>query len=201
MIVENKKFYHIHKISTKNEFWYPGAIIDNSSPDFINAFYEMVEIFSYSVPFNTQPTNLEQVLEFYLSQPGLLDPKTILQLLTDSAMFIREYNILKREAVLESVRKEFYPNLPSRKKVIWLCEERQLEYWKLALREAYVLYEVEVTGEVFVSSDLILPLSSDSYRTTIAKAHNYWNYDQANVDDLKVEYLFVGQLTVTREIH
>lgn len=84
------------------------------------------------------------------------DNETYIKMLQEASRLLKCYSTLQRELVLEEVRKRFFPELPSRKNALYLCDHNQLEYWKdeLTIKGKNIdLFKVEVTGNLFKSSD------------------------------------------------
>lgn len=48
-------------------------------------------------------------------------------MLKTAKAFLQSYALVQREMILEMVREQFYKELPSRSKAIYLCKKEQLE--------------------------------------------------------------------------
>ena len=62
------------------------------------------------------------------------------------------------------------------------------------------LFKVEVTGELFKSSDILLPDNSESINTMFEQAKKYWEADLTNISDEATEYLFRGKVKILEKI-
>ena len=124
-------------------------------------------------------------------------------MLQEASRLLKCYSTLQRELVLEEVRKRFFPELPSRKNALYLCDHNQLEYWKdeLTIKGKNIdLFKVEVTGNLFKSSDILLPDNSESINTMFEQAKKYWEADLTNISDEETEYLFNGKVKILEKI-
>jgi len=121
-------------------------------------------------------------------------------MLEDASKFLKWYATVQREMVLEQVRKKLYPNLPSRKNSIWLCDSNQIEFWKEKLGNRGELFKVLVTGELFKTSDVFIPDDEMNILEMYEIAKKYWNPDFSDIDDSKTEYLFKGKIKVLEKI-
>lgn len=97
-----------------------------------------------------------------------------------------------REQVFEEVRKEFYPQLPSRQKCLWLSEEDQLPYWKSIVdNEQGYLLTLELNGKVFCGDEYWLKADTFSSIEYVDRAKHYWSGELSSIP--RKEYLFHGQ--------
>ena len=53
------------------------------------------------------------------------------------------------------------------------------------------LFKVEVTGNLFKSSDILLPDNGESINTMFEQAKKYWEADLTDISDEKSEYYFL----------
>ena len=112
-------------------------------------------------------------------------------------------NLLRivRELAFEGVRKEFYPELPSRHNCIWLIpDDRQsFDFWKNILRrETQRIFKVAVDGKIHRAANKWLIGGTIPLIEINSMAHKYWKgHDTGNFED---EILFVGKLTVLEEL-
>lgn len=114
---------------------------------------------------------------------------------------LNEYQILIREIGYENVRLDEHKNLPSRTKCIWLCKEKQLNFWKEMLKNnKYKIFEVEtIEGNLYKTNNNFIAGPINSYNTILKMAKQYWNY--TNIEEKENdEYLFCGKLKILREL-
>lgn len=106
-----------------------------------------------------------------------------------------------RELLFESVRKEFYPELPSRQNCLWLTTDDQnsLEFWKKSVYgEKKRVFRVKTEGITHRAANKWLITGTIPLNEIISKAHNYWKGDDAG--GIEDEILFVGKLKIIEEL-
>ena len=99
-------------------------------------------------------------------------------MLKTAKAFLQSYALVQREMILEMVREQFYKELPSRSKAIYLCKKEQLEYWKntIAVNPKFCeVFKVNASGTIFKSND------SMSIMNTFIQAQKYWDADFNNI--------------------
>lgn len=108
---------------------------------------------------------------------------------------------INRELIFESIRKEYYPELPSRHKCIWLMpyNDKSLEFWKKVIQgNQHRVFKVNTEGKIHRSSQKPLIGGTFSIKIWNMQAHEYWNgKDFGNYDD---EILFEGKMKIIEEI-
>lgn len=106
-----------------------------------------------------------------------------------------------RELAFESVRKEFYSELPSRQKCIWLIpnERQSFDFWKSILQDKNQrIFKVEVDGKIHRAAQKWLIGGTVPLDEINSKAHKYWKgEDSGSFED---EILFVGNLKIHEEL-
>lgn len=203
MQVKEKEMYHFHNNKVYNELWVPGneIIVDDN---FETSFLNILKFYSTAV--NTTDGGTEafnSVINGYLKEDQ--DKETLIKLLKEASHLLYGANLFKREMALEEVRKQKYPNLPSRKHSIWLCDNKGVEFWKDQISHngeiPTDLYRVLVTGNLFKSSDSFLPNNYSGYETNLLEAEQYWNPVFENDEqEQKAEYLFQGKLKILEKV-
>lgn len=200
-----KIMYHIHKLDVNeknNDLWEVGKTFDNTKDEFINEFYNTSIGFNTKVFFDGEIKCFSEMLRYFtnvIEEKGRISNNLTKQLIDNAQIYIGEQDILRREIAVEEVRKTYYPDLISRISCIWLCDEQYLDYWKNKLAGAIRVFKVEIDGELFVTTNRLLPKDYDSYEECMKKAHDYWN-PKLRKDDTK-EYLFRGNLTILEELN
>lgn len=198
MYVENKIMYHIHNTDDYSEIWQIGNDLDNTK-DFLSKNYNNALHFKPVV--NTNPDNklaaFADVIDHYLEKDQ--EKETYIEMLKVASGYLKNYANVEREMILELYRKEYFPNLPSRKNAIWLTEQEQLDFWKDKLHGGST-FKVNITGELFKSSDYFLPDKEMNILEAYKQAEKYWNPDFSEVDESKTEYLFQGKLKILEKL-
>ena len=202
MDVNRKIMYHFHKTEKFNDIWQERKKIkidNNFNGDFIH------NLKNYSTGVNLDDNTRETfsiTIDRYLKKD--LDKETYMSMLKDASIIIKQMNILKREALLEQIREKYYPDLPSRKHSIWLCDKLQTSYWEDLLSDdnnKLILLKLQVTGKMFKSSEAFLPKDESTFEQNIEEAHRYWNPKFETFDqEYKAEYLFQGRVKVLKKI-
>lgn len=187
MNVQNKILYHIsRKIN-----WNKGdklVIGENENP-----FWNFSKNYSPQYLVNGQPIPVFQMFEqfsnFDLTQDNI---NFLYQVLKDVS---KETAFCIREQVFENIRKEFYPDLPSRQKCLWLTDKEQLPYWKtMAENTQRAVLTLEINGTIFCADDTWLTANTFSSQEYTERAHHYWSGEMTSTP--RQEYLFCGRALV-----
>ena len=134
---------------------------------------------------------------------GNLSKEDIKILAEHAKMYLNNAPIIMREYVLESIRKLEYPDLISRTNCLYLTDEASIPYWQERLSGERTLFEVAVSGNVFMSYAHLLPSMYSNVRNQEYQARCYWeNKLEAHPSDFRddKEYLFQGRVKVLRKI-
>ena len=106
-----------------------------------------------------------------------------------------------RELIFESIRTEFYPELPSRHNCIWLCpdDKQSLQFWKdLVHGNNKRIFRVETKGIVHRAANKWLITGTIPLNEINSLAHNYWKgKDAGSFED---EILFTGKMKIIKEL-
>jgi|SRR5882724_10752993 len=112
-------------------------------------------------------------------------------------------NALKicREFAFESIRKEFYTELPSRRQCIWLIpdNEKALEFWQNTIHNKdQRIFKVTVDGKIHRAAQKWLIGGTFSANKWNILAHSYWKgEDSGSIED---EILFEGKIKIIEEV-
>lgn len=104
---------------------------------------------------------------------------------------------LNRELAFESIRREFYPELPSRHKCIWLIpdNEQSLNFWmNLFGTKNQRVFKVQVDGKIHRTSQEWLIGGTYSLNEINSIAHKYWKCE--NSGGIEDEVLFIGKIKI-----
>ncbi|TXJ28090.1 MAG: DUF2441 domain-containing protein [Chitinophagaceae bacterium] len=106
-----------------------------------------------------------------------------------------------RELTFEAIRKEFYPELPSRHNCVWLVpdDKQSLEFWKHGVYGSHKrLFKVEAEGITHRAAQKWLTTGMMPLNEINSLAHNYWKgNDAGGIED---EILFTGKLKIIEEL-
>ncbi|MCS2172789.1 DUF2441 domain-containing protein [Scandinavium sp. TWS1a] len=106
-----------------------------------------------------------------------------------------------RELIWESVRREHFPDKPSRQKCLWVSQgEENLNYWisQLGLGGNQAVFRVELDGVLHEASDEHLMNDDIPYDLALEKAHKYWSGEITN--PLAKEILFEGNMQILERV-
>lgn len=110
-----------------------------------------------------------------------------------------KYAFYVREQVFETVRKECFPLLPSRKKCLWLTDKENLGFWAtIDDNTQRSLLELEVYGEVFCADEHWLAANTFSSHEYEDRAKHYWKGEMS--EKPRLEYLLYGQAKIKKII-
>ncbi|MED4403252.1 DUF2441 domain-containing protein [Metabacillus fastidiosus] len=90
---------------------------------------------------------------------------------------IRHYQIYVREQIFEEVRKEFFPNMPSRFKGLWVIEEdiKTLNYWWKVFGESGTIIKLILNGKIHRGNEQYLQLTGREADFIRQQAFKYWS--------------------------
>ncbi len=195
MEVKDKLMLHFNHSDMYPDIWVPGnelTIDENYNSDSCNRLQEKEEsvISNYIESLKDTSDSLEKY-------------KVAMEALKEGRYLLPE--IFQREVALEILRRLEFPELPSRKRSIFLCDENSARHWKSSLKmdgKSLDLYLVSVSGILFKSSDSFIPLGYGNLETSIEEARQYWNPKfERRVEENQAEYLFQGKLKILKRIN
>lgn len=160
-------------------------------------------IFDFSYNINGRPL---YKLAYENANKGIFKDK---KLTFELAKALSNYDLFMREIALENVRKEKFPNLPSRFFCMYLSEHkeemmetfnkyRNINPKSFAVRNPGDFYQaiaVKVTGEVFFAKEVGIGREGISFNDYKKRAVEYWSQSQTSNEKTK-EILFVGDAEV-----
>ena len=202
------KLYHIHKPNKYDELFVEGNSFEVGKKG--NSLYSEFLNRSSSYLHHTEEiegqiynhrNNINELLE--IDEINKMTSKQKRDLFYLIKGYVIDSQIDIRELILEEVRYKHFNNLPSRRSCMWLTDEESLDRWYKLLnyKDGYSLYEVDVDGNIFVSTNTLLPKSHCSRDLMYRASFDYWNPKEENLKDAKdKEYLFEGEVKVLRRV-
>ena len=211
------KLYHVHRENKYDESFKVGNTIEFGKQD--NFLKET--LFDISPSF-TEVETLEdgKDIKKFKRLDAILDPSIFKQYSKNNQRqlleMIREYidlsSTFSREMVLEEVRRDKYPDRPSRFKCMFLTDEEGLNRWFEILKHnglrfyydkqnPFDIFEVEADGNLFVSTNKLLPSRSTKVQNIEFDAERYWNPTEYELNHSNTkEYLLEGTAKLIRKV-
>ena len=144
------------------------------------------------------------ILEFFTPEKiRTLPVDKQLEVLVAARQYIQNSKVDFREIILEDVRRELYPQYPSRYSCFWLTDKDSLPFWEDMLKtkeRSHQIFEVEPQGKIFVSTDDLLPECHHPHNMQYEEAIRYWDPKPSDLEKNTREYLFEGKLTLTKRV-
>lgn len=203
------ELYHIHRIN-KHDNYHEGRILYPGTA--FNSMHETFLGMSSSIPAATKTINgkaidfmarFDKYLEKKIERDNI-SPEELKEILWFARAYAANSSINTREMILEEVRRESYPTLPSRYKCIWLTDEEGIEFWipEIIKKDGkYEIYKVNADGNLFLSTNTLLPDCYLKNKAMYEQAHKYWNPNPEYLKTAKdKEYLFEGELKLIKKI-
>lgn len=152
----------------------------------------------YDTKFFIDGKSYHQIgFEFAESRKLLKNKKLIINL----SKALAESDFVIRELAIEEVRKEKFPQCPSRLKCMFLTDKKEnvmsgvKEFYKKGFGTQFQAVTVKVTGNIFYAKSVVMPRIGLSYGGYKELAEKYWSQDQ-KVDDEVQEILFEGEAEI-----
>lgn len=108
---------------------------------------------------------------------------------------------VNREVLLETIRKAFYPELPSRQKCVWLIPNNieALDFWRKVIQsDLQRIFKVDVEGKIHRAAQKWLVGGTFSVNRWNELAHSYWKGEDAGSNE--DEILFEGRMRIIDEV-
>ena len=176
-IISNEIFYHLQqtvRIFSTVPLFEVGKEYDVGHT--INPFFNYFNHFKY--PLNTQ-----------------INMETMTHILAD-------YQRFATETIFEEVRQQYFPELPSRQKCLWVIPHtvslnEAVQYWNkfLSTEQKPKLSQLNCSGKIFYAdSTFVSPTTIGNFPEYRKRAYKYWSGVVEN--PLAVEGLFIGKIKV-----
>lgn len=188
MHVERQTMYHI----SRQMHWKVGDILIAGAED--NEFWSICKDYNRTFKVDGREMTVFEMINtvetFEVSQQNIRFLYMVIKKIS------KEYAFYVREQIFEAVRQESFPQLPSRQKCLWVCEEDQIPFWADSKtdKEPRCLLTLELTGDLFCGDDYWLDADTFSSLTYTDRAHHYWNGELS--DEPHKEFLFIGEAVV-----
>lgn len=205
--MEKVELYHVHIKKNHDYAWKENKEI-LIPEDFKSKMMKRYNDFSTSFDVdNYGKIPFDQYIKNYLENiiySNNIDKYELLLLLGKAHDIIYYSNMFKRETAMDNFRKDNCNKLPSRLHSIYLTDEKSLDNWidKLTRNgEDFDLFRVEALGNIFKTSEELIPIEVNSYEQVYNDSYNYWHPNFKKVDDKSNEYLVQGKVKVLEKIN
>lgn len=196
--VNDAVFYHLHKSGFHDDQWFAGNEITfdgkNLNPYYYNCAFFKADFRLYG---QNHPLQALSALTEELTRTNY--PLEITELVTLPARLsaiITELTVALREEVFEDVRKTQFPDRPSRKTCLFVCDKSKIKSWKDELGATSVSpFRLSLTGTIFRTNARYVDLNeygTNYYRECAVK---YWQGVQGDNNDYE-EILFHGKAKI-----
>ena len=217
MEIKDKEMLHIHIKGIHDDIWQVGneLLVDERFNSHLTNNFDIpsgvkdkngdiVLLETIQKDIINKISSDEEILNLRnLSDDEILDKMYFLRdTLKETTYRLHQLGLRNREESLEEVRKEFYPNLPSRYHSLWVCDQDSYEYWRSILgKRETESFSLLLNGNLFKSSDTFLPTEGALKKEQKEEAHRYWNPTFiTEEDELKKEYLFQGRVKILKKL-
>lgn len=192
MLIENEIFYHIHTYSNVPTFEINKEYSVFEESNFFWKFFEEMRLSSYDGLYNAPALFAEHsYMNKQISIEGL---QYISNSLKEAGMFIREL-------VFEETRKDFFPELPSRKNSIYLTDEIGLNHWMKSFENhpaKKIVLKISATGSIHTGNQIYLDSDITSYKHYKRRSMSYWK-SELTKNQINNEILFNGKIKIIGE--
>lgn len=196
MEIENKEFFHIHRIGLYSSHWKKGNKLDWKNK--LNSFAEI--FMSGGIVYNdgTGELNTRAALHRFINGNKEYKNKEIAKIFNLCDSTINELTTCIREIVFEQVRKEQFPFLPSRHYCVWVCRKEFVSYWWQQLKGNKKIFKLKLTGTIHIADDKYLENDTFSLNEFKINALRYWQgIDKSEFE--AEEILFKGMIEILDE--
>ena len=204
MKVNERCMYHFHPVGYFDDFWKVGNEfdVDEKFESQIKRLTYLNNSIIHVDKFNgTIAKILERHREKNYEYLSVGEAKFLFQKLES---IVKNENIMVRELALEDFRQKNCPELPSRFHSIWVANKQSMKFWERIFQGdthyTRELLELELTGNLFKTSDYLLPETEMDYEDALKRAHQYWNPDFTQIKKDRNEYLFQGNVKIMKKL-
>ena len=196
-----KILYHIHTPSTARPELEVGEVYNTGTQS--NRFWGFYEgdYVRCGIP-QYDGLYAAQALYDHINSALISEPELNIKLLNFAAVATRELGMMLRELVFEEVRREMFPEKPSRRTSLFVCSGVALPFWmtwfNVDQRSKYI-FSLECTGEFHSGSQRFLDSDSMGYNEYRKNAIEYWASEEIT-GKVNIEILFSGTFRVLARV-
>lgn len=196
MEIKSKEFYHIHRIGNHSSLWEVGNRI-NWVQKRNNLFYDHYSRNGMYYDDGTGSITFRKALQRFKNQTQAYKIQQYERLINASAEVVKSQSMFIRETIFEEVRKNYFPQLPSRLSGIWVCNKDAVQFWWKTLNaKNQKILKLKLTGTVHIGDEKHLIADTFNHDDLRANAFKYWTGSD-NKSKIGKEILFEGIIDVT----
>lgn len=197
--------YHIRKYKDEIDNYKVGQILEFNKDKPNQLRQEALDFDGYYLDKIKENINywepLEHIFNIDLNE---VDRNRLRRMKDSLEVFVHNEKIFKRESILEEIRREYYSGLPSRYNCMWVTDEECIDSWMKLLEERDLnmsVFKIELDGNLFATTDELLPDPVIKTKDIYEQAHRYWNPTESDLNNsIKREYLFEGTAKIIRKV-
>lgn len=193
-LINRKVYWSTYKVLQAGDEFEVGS---KSNPFF--RFIETTDL-CQSVTFDNNPNDIRKFpIADYFDNISSGQFKTNMDIAKLAANSLRHYVKYVRELTWEEIRRNEFPDLPSRQRCLWLIPSKdKIPFWMNKLlggnSTEFQILRVSAQGKIHSASEALLMSDSQSHTKTIKDAQKYW---LGHIDDPETEeVIFEGKITV-----
>lgn len=133
----------------------------------------------------------------------IVETSSLVELFIEYEWILTEYRMFIREYIFEEIRKESFPDLPSRHNCLWVIPPNidGIKYWWdiISKSKDYTceILKLELTGHIYKTNAWYLKETITPFNRMRGEAFKYWSGNAGN-DPREDEYLFEGTVKVLK---
>ncbi|MFZ5968398.1 MAG: DUF2441 domain-containing protein [Bacillota bacterium] len=199
MHIKDQEFFHIHRIGEWSTRWNVNSIIYWGQKEInnFNRFYDMNGLITNLTNGNGNMYG-RSALQNFLLQPQSFQEVNYNNMLKIALQIVKEQSIYIRETIFEEVRMNYFPQLPSRKTCIWVCEKESIPYWWNIIGGQKKIFKLQLTGVLHKADQKYLINDTLPHNEIRAHAFNYWTGADGS-NSIEEELLFEGIIKIIDE--
>lgn len=194
------RLYHIHTLGTPHDaLWTPDSafIVKQGERNHFLQYYDTATIGIHLPDSPTMP--ISRAIRMFEAMPEEDWHRNCRILLQQAGKAVKEMGTYIREIIFEEIRRNEFPDLPSRVNCVWLCDASGISYWWPRMHSGKkVILEAHVVGTLHRANPDFLVSDSISHDELRALARKYWGGENVR-NQSNEELLFYGEVRVLHQ--
>lgn len=191
--------YHIHTFGTPHDArWATGSTFINRQGE-RNLFLQYYDTATIGIRVSNGPTiPISHAVKQLKNTPDDQWHQHCRLLLEQAGKAVKEMGTYIREVIFEEIRRDEFPDLPSRMSGIWFCDAAGIAYWWPRMHSGKkAIFETSVTGTLHRANQDFLVNDSIGHNELRDLARRYWSGENVR-NRPEEELLFCGEVRVLR---